>query len=74
MSNPGSLVSVDVITLRYNPELRRVEVATRPRTTEPYLGVPALPGVLLWEGGDRPPRRTAPWSARSASTSPRWTS
>ena len=50
MVNVGSLVSVDVIALRYNAELRRVEVATKPRTTEPYLGVPALPGVLLREG------------------------
>ena len=50
MPHGGSLVSVDVITLRYNTELRRVEVATRPRTTAPYLGVPALPGVLLREG------------------------
>ncbi|MFT4297264.1 MAG: NUDIX hydrolase [Micropruina sp.] len=50
MSNVGSLVSVDVLTLRYNPGLRRVEVATKPRTIEPYRGVPALPGVLLREG------------------------
>ena len=50
MPNPGSLVSVDVIALRYNPELRRVEMATKPRTTEPFLGKPALPGVLLQEG------------------------
>lgn len=50
MSNSGSLVSVDVIALRYNPELRRVEMATKPRTTEPFLGKPALPGVMLREG------------------------
>lgn len=50
MASPGSLVSVDVITLRYNPALRRVEFATKPRTTEPFLGKPALPGVLLREG------------------------
>ena len=50
MPNPGSLVSVDVIALRYNPDLRRVEMATKPRTTEPFLGKPALPGVLLQEG------------------------
>ncbi|MCW3159245.1 NUDIX hydrolase [Micropruina sonneratiae] len=50
MSNVASLVSVDVITLRYNPNRRRVEVATKPRTTEPYLDRPALPGVLLREG------------------------
>ncbi|MFT4217827.1 MAG: NUDIX hydrolase [Micropruina sp.] len=50
MTNVGSLVSVDVITLRYNADLRRVELATKPRTTKPYRGVPALPGVLLREG------------------------
>lgn len=50
MSNVGSLVSVDVITLRYNVDLRRVEVATKPRTTDPYRNMPALPGVLLREG------------------------
>ena len=50
MSDPGSLVSVDVIALRYNAELRRVEMATTPRTTEPFLGKPAQPGVMLREG------------------------
>ena len=50
MASPGSLVSVDVIALRYNPRLRRVEMATKPRTTEPFLGRPALPGVMLREG------------------------
>lgn len=47
---PSSHVSVDVITLRYNPESRAVEIAVAPRTREPYLGRLALPGVLLWEG------------------------
>ena len=47
---PSSHVSVDVITLRYNPESREVEIATGPRPREPYLGRLALPGVLLWEG------------------------
>lgn len=50
MTNVGSLVSVDVIALRYNADLRRVEFATKPRTADPYRGVPALPGVLLREG------------------------
>ena len=50
MQNRASLVSVDVLALRYNPQLRRVEMATKPRTTEPFLGKPALPGVLLQEG------------------------
>ncbi len=47
---PSSHVSVDVITLRYNPESREVEIAVAPRQREPYLGRLALPGVLLWEG------------------------
>jgi 8-oxo-dGTP diphosphatase len=51
MTNPrGSLVSVDVLTLRYNPQARQVEVATTTRTYEPFLGRHALPGVLLHEG------------------------
>ncbi|MFV0452989.1 MAG: hypothetical protein ACK5LS_12255, partial [Propioniciclava sp.] len=45
-----SNVSVDVLTLRYNDELRRVELAVMPRATEPYIGQLALPGVTLWEG------------------------
>ena len=35
MVNVGSLVSVDVIALRDNAGLRRGEVATQPRTTQP---------------------------------------
>lgn len=50
MSPAGSLVSVDVIVLRYNAELRRVEMATAPRTDPPFKGKPALPGVMLREG------------------------
>lgn len=50
MTHGGSLVSVDVIVLRYNAELRRVELATNPRNDAPYRGMPALPGVLLREG------------------------
>lgn len=46
----SSHVSVDVLTLRYNPDSRQVEIATSPRLNEPYLGRLALPGVLLWEG------------------------
>lgn len=45
-----SHVSVDALTLRYNPLERRVEIAVAPRQAEPYLGQLALPGVLLWEG------------------------
>lgn len=47
---PGSMVSVDVLTLRFNPETREVEVATGRRRHEPFLDQPALPGVLLHEG------------------------
>ena len=47
---PTSNVSVDVLTLRYNGEERHVEIAVAPRSSEPYLGQLALPGVTLWEG------------------------
>lgn len=46
----SSKVSVDVLTLRYNPTAHQVEIAVAPRPTEPYIGRLALPGVLLWEG------------------------
>ena len=45
-----SNVSVDVLTLRYDAAARQVEVAVRPRATEPYISQLALPGVTLWEG------------------------
>lgn len=45
-----SNVSVDVLTLRYDAAARCVEIAVRPRATEPYIGQLALPGVTLWEG------------------------
>ena len=51
MEDPrGSFVSVDVVTLRYNAQDRQVEVAPARRQSEPFLGQPALPGVLLQEG------------------------
>lgn len=46
----SSMVSVDVLALRYNATRRAVEIATSPRATEPFLGQLALPGVLLIEG------------------------
>jgi len=46
----SSLVSVDVLTLRYNAVARAVELAVSPRRTEPYLGQLALPGIVLREG------------------------
>lgn len=51
MNRPASsAVSVDVLTLRFNPVERQVEIAVAARQTEPYLGQLALPGVVLWEG------------------------
>lgn len=47
---PTSNVSVDALTLRYNVDARRVELALAPRTHEPYINQLALPGVTLWEG------------------------
>lgn len=46
----SSKVSVDVLTLRYNPTERHVEIGVAPRPTEPYIGQLALPGVVLREG------------------------
>jgi len=46
----SSTVSVDVLTLRHNHVRRQVELAVAPRTSEPYLGQLALPGVVLNEG------------------------
>ncbi|MFT3876475.1 MAG: NUDIX hydrolase [Propioniciclava sp.] len=50
MDRQPTYVSVDVLALRYNPELRRVELATAVRRHEPYRGQLALPGVTLLEG------------------------
>ncbi|WP_040159278.1 NUDIX hydrolase [Nigerium massiliense] len=47
---PTSKVSVDVLTLRYNPEQRIVEIGVSPRENEPFADQLALPGVVLWEG------------------------
>ena len=47
----SSLVSVDVLTLRYNAVARAVELAVSPRRTEPYLGQLALPGIDNEEPG-----------------------
>lgn len=46
----NSTVSVDVLTLRYNPAEREVEVAVVPRISDPYAGQLALPGIVLREG------------------------
>lgn len=45
-----SNVSVDVLTLRYEPSSREVQIGVYPRATEPYIGQLALPGVTLLEG------------------------
>ena len=51
MERPNSsMVSVDVLTLRYSTAERQVEIAVSPRQTEPYLGRLSLPGVVLREG------------------------
>lgn len=62
-SNTSSTVSVDVLTLRYNPQRRDVEVAVFHRRTDPYAGELALPGVRLREG-----ERLADAAQRAAST------
>lgn len=68
----SSQVSVDAITLRFNPETLSVEVAVTPRTKEPFTGRLALPGVVLWEGerlahaAERALRTKLGWSAPKA--------
>lgn len=46
----STLVSVDVIVLRFDPEARAVLVGVAPRAQEPFAGDLALPGVLLGRG------------------------
>lgn len=46
----STLVSVDVIVLRFDPEARAVLVGVAPRAQEPFAGELALPGVLLGKG------------------------
>ncbi|MET9224798.1 NUDIX hydrolase [Lentzea sp. NPDC003310] len=46
----STLVSVDVIVLRFDPEARAVLVGVAPREQEPFAGELALPGVLLGRG------------------------
>jgi 8-oxo-dGTP diphosphatase len=46
----STLVSVDVIALRFDPEARAVLVGVAPRAQEPFAGELALPGVLLGKG------------------------
>lgn len=59
----SSTVSVDVLTLRYSPAGRSVEVAVTPRTSEPYEGKLSLPGIVLLEG-----ERLADAADRAAAT------
>ncbi len=46
----SSKVSVDAITLHYNPSTMVVELALATRKQEPFTGQLALPGVVLREG------------------------
>ncbi len=45
-----SKVSVDALTLRFDPSLMQVQIAVTRRETEPFAGRLALPGVVLLEG------------------------
>ncbi|MGV9617094.1 NUDIX hydrolase [Nocardia xishanensis] len=45
-----SVVSVDVVTLRFWPEDTEVTIGIAPRGHEPFTGELALPGVLLGRG------------------------
>ncbi|KOV77129.1 NUDIX hydrolase [Nocardia sp. NRRL S-836] len=46
----STLVSVDVIALRFDPDTRAVLLGVAPRAHEPFAGELALPGVLLGKG------------------------
>lgn len=48
--HPTANVSVDAITLRFDPGSREVEVGVSRRINEPYLNDLSLPGVTLLEG------------------------
>lgn len=45
-----SVVSVDVLAVRYDPVEATVRFAVPPRGRDPFLGVPSLPGVVLQSG------------------------
>lgn len=45
-----SAVSVDVLAIRFDREIRQVAVAVAPRGWDPFAGELALPGVLLTAG------------------------
>ncbi|CAL9474284.1 hypothetical protein SUDANB95_02888 [Actinosynnema sp. ALI-1.44] len=46
----STLVSVDVLTLRFDAEAHTVLLAIAPRAFDPFAGALALPGVLLGKG------------------------
>jgi 8-oxo-dGTP diphosphatase len=46
----STLVSVDVLALRFDPTSRAVLLGIAPRALEPFAGDLALPGVLLGKG------------------------
>ena len=45
-----SVVSVDVLAVRYDPVRETVRLAIPRRTRDPFAGVPSLPGVVLQSG------------------------
>ncbi|HEX6343549.1 NUDIX hydrolase [Umezawaea sp.] len=46
----STLVSVDVVVLRFDPDARAVLLGVAPRALAPFAGDLALPGVLLGKG------------------------
>ncbi|MBW4718379.1 NUDIX hydrolase [Saccharothrix sp. SC076] len=46
----STLVSVDVLALRFDPDARTVLLGVAPRALDPFAGRLALPGVLLGRG------------------------
>ncbi|WP_433274379.1 NUDIX domain-containing protein [Actinosynnema sp. CS-041913] len=46
----STLVSVDVLTLRFDAQARTVLLGVAPRASDPFAGDLALPGVLLGRG------------------------
>lgn len=70
-----SVVSVDVVALRFWDEDGGVRLGIAPRAMEPFAGQLALPGVLLGRGSDwlsrRAERCTPNWASRRP-RSARW--
>lgn len=62
-----SQVSVDALTLRFDPAAMKVQIAITRREAEPFAGQLALPGVVLLEG-----ERLAHAAARALSDKLGW--